>query len=161
MGQAAGAEVVAAGLNGHTVAQCAEADLALEVLQCADVGCRVSRGRHPLQQRPDTVIPLAHPSKAPKACNVGWMPAGMRATPCAVRTSGNGWDCLATGHADQIGRQLQRTWRLRMRSSLAAWEASCCWSSAAAAAMLLTGDHSIALSIGGSPAQLPGRSTPR
>ena len=50
VGQAAGAEVVAAGLDGHAVAQRAEANLALEVLQRARVGCRVLRGCHPLQQ---------------------------------------------------------------------------------------------------------------
>ena len=51
VGQAAGAEVVAAGLDGHAGAQRAEADLALEVLQRADVGRRVSRSSHPLHQR--------------------------------------------------------------------------------------------------------------
>jgi len=40
-----------------------------------------------------------------------------------------------------------------MRSSVAACDVSCCLSSAAAAAMLLTGDHSTELSVGSSPAQ--------
>ena len=40
-----------------------------------------------------------------------------------------------------------------MRSSVAACDVSCCLSSAAAAAMLLTGDHSMELSVGSSPAQ--------
>lgn len=39
--QAGGTEVVAAGLNGHAIAQRAEADLALEVLQRAQVCGRV------------------------------------------------------------------------------------------------------------------------
>ena len=51
VGEAGGAEVVAAGLDGHAVAQRAEADLALKVLQRTDVGRCVSRGSHPLHQR--------------------------------------------------------------------------------------------------------------
>ena len=49
VGQARGAEVVAAGLDGHAVAQGAEADLALKVLQRAHAGRRVLGGRHTLQ----------------------------------------------------------------------------------------------------------------
>lgn len=39
VGEAGGAEVVAAGLDGHAIAQRAQADLALEVLQRAHVRC--------------------------------------------------------------------------------------------------------------------------
>ena len=42
VGQAGCTEVVPAGLNGYAIAQRAEADLALEVFQCASVSGRVS-----------------------------------------------------------------------------------------------------------------------